>query len=108
VVEVTVVVVLVVDWVSEVSSDFGPQEVRIKPREKQSNVFINDRGNYPELGSSGGYREFGRLFTAKVAGEKQNQEDQQDETETASAYHGATEVKSAAAEQEHQNNQDNK
>ena len=45
VVEVTVVVVFVVDGVSEASSDFGPHEVRIKPREKQSNVFICEKGN---------------------------------------------------------------
>ena len=57
VVEVTVVVVFVVDCVSEASSDFGPHEVRIKPREKQSNVFISGMG-------PAGNSEFGPSFTA--------------------------------------------
>jgi hypothetical protein len=47
------------------------------------------------------------LSTAYVSGEIKDQEDEQNETETASAYHGSTEVKTATAKHEHQNNQDN-
>ena len=48
------------------------------------------------------------LSTAEVSGEKQDEEDEQDEAETASSDQWPTEVKSAAAEQEHQCNEDNK
>jgi hypothetical protein len=49
----------------------------------------------------------GLLSTTQVSGKIEDQKYEQDETETASAYHGSTEVKTATAEQKHQNNQDN-
>jgi hypothetical protein len=44
------------------------------------------------------------LSSAQAAGKKQNQKDKQNESKPTSAYHRAAQVKSAAAEQEHQHN----
>jgi hypothetical protein len=44
------------------------------------------------------------LSPAQGAGKKQNQKDKQNESKPTSAYHWSPQVKSAAAEQEHQNN----
>jgi len=42
------------------------------------------------------------LSPAQAAGKKQNQKDKQNESKPTSAHQRSTEVKSAAAEQEHQ------
>jgi hypothetical protein len=44
----------------------------------------------------------GGLSPAQAAGEKENQQDKQDESKPTSAHHRSAQVKSAAAEQEHQ------
>ena len=38
----TVVVVFVVDWVSEESFELGPHEVMTKPRQKKASIFIKE------------------------------------------------------------------
>jgi hypothetical protein len=48
------------------------------------------------------------LPPAQTAGKKENQENKQDQAKPAPADQGSAEVKSAAAEQEHQYNQNNK
>jgi hypothetical protein len=42
------------------------------------------------------------LAAAKATGEKENQKDEQDESKPTSAHQWSTQVKTAAAEQEHQ------
>jgi len=43
-----------------------------------------------------------RLSPAQTTGKNQNQKDKQDESKPTSTYHRSTQVKPAAAEQEHQ------
>ena len=45
------------------------------------------------------------LSAAKATGEEQNQKDKQDESKPTTSYHRSTEVKSAATEQEEQNDE---
>jgi hypothetical protein len=48
--------------------------------------------------------DFEWLSPAQATGKEQNQTDEQDETKRTSAYQWSTEIKSAAAKQEHQHN----